>query len=536
MIKGVEADTATNVAYNVCLRPTKDSDASHTRTMNPPRRLASCLALFAFLPLCVAQTSVPSIDSYSAGILRDLDNVGPQSVDEWMRQHPGEILDTRERFQPGESELEGQWCARFTVDVDLANGASVRRIALFYPPLAGWNPTLPPLPTETGQALVRHSCRLQKILYEFHGVADPQQVAGAMASHINKTLLKRTCEHLLTDERSLWEPIHCFFDSSREGRMANYVLAVIDPEAWKDLQTNTRPDMSKGMPAILLAWALDTQENGSPALENLDPQAEQPWLAVRAAALANQPLGPTLAMLSLLHPAPGRPPLACNSELVPALRNWLGLAATSGPRQHAAALVLADRVLADRLSDCVELSGRGIPYMAPGPADPDWKAYDSLMQSLKHLDVGTATNRDALYYNGNLLDKVAAMDPGGVADELGRIATIDTPCNWANSVRWPDRVISVGESILSDFPKDGFTPSVHLILAEAYAYVLANREYFANGPEEEIQLRAKAIAHYRAYYALSKNTHARALGWQEIWNLNAGGEPRLMLQVCNGEL
>jgi hypothetical protein len=510
--------------------------------MKPPHRIASCLALFAFLPLCLAQSAqnawlpVPTVGSYPVRILRDID-IAPESIDEWTRQRPGEILDTgNTKFQPGESDLEGQWCARSTVDIELTNGASVRRIALFYPPLVEWNPTLPPLPIETGQTLVRHSCRLQKVLYEFHGIADPQQVAEVMASQISKILFKKTCDQPRPDGMALWEPIDCFSDSSPEGRAAEYVLAVSDPDVWKSIRAVSPPDTSKGMPSILVGWTLITAENGSPPIENLSPQAEQPWLAVRAAALANQPLRPALAMLSLLHPAPDSPRLACNTELVPALRNWLGLAATSSPRQHAAALVLADRVLADRISDCVELSGRGIPFMVPGPGDPDWKAYDSVMRSLKNLDIGTATNRDGLYYNGNLLDKVATMDPGGVADELGRIATIDTPCNWANSRRWPDRVISVGETILSDFPQDGWTPSVHLILAEAYAYVLANTDESADAPQPEAQLRAKAIAHYRAYYMLSKSHHNRALVWQEIWNLNAGGDPRLMLQVCNGEL
>jgi len=267
-----------------------------------------------------------------------------------------------------------------------------------------------------------------------------------MASQISKILFKERCDHQRPDGMPLWEPIDCFSDSSHEGRPAEYVLAVSNPDVWKNILAISRPDTSKGMPSILVGWTLITAENGSPPMENLSPQAEQPWLAVRAAALADQPLRPTLAMLSLLHPAPDSPTLACNTELVPALRDWLGLAATSSPRQHAAALVLADRVLADRLSCCVELSARGIPYMAPGPGDPDLKAYDSVMRSLKDLDIGTATNRGGLYYNGNLLDKAAAMDPGEVADELGRIATIDTPCNWADSGRWPDRVILVGES------------------------------------------------------------------------------------------
>ena len=123
---------------------------------------------------------------------------------------------------------------------------------------------------------MRHSCRLQKVLYEFHGIADPQQVAEVMASQISKILFKERCDHQRPDGMPLWEPIDCFSDSSHEGRPAEYVLAVSNPDVWKNILAISRPDTSKGMPSILVGWTLITAENGSPPMENLSPQAEQP--------------------------------------------------------------------------------------------------------------------------------------------------------------------------------------------------------------------------------------------------------------------
>jgi hypothetical protein len=170
-----------------------------------------------------------------------------------MQQHPGEIPDTREKFQPGESELEGQWCARFTVDVELADGASVRRIALFYPPLVGWSPTLPPYPPKPA----RPWCAI---------------AAGSRRSFINS------------------------------------------------MESRTRTRLRKVWPR----------------------------------------------RFSLLHHAPDSPTLECRTELVPALRNWLGLAAASGPRQHAAALPSYWQI-------AFSLTGSPIAWNSPEEAPHIWR-------------------------------------------------------------------------------------------------------------------------------------------------------------------
>jgi hypothetical protein len=51
---------------------------------------------------------------------------------------------------------------------------------------------------------------------------------------------------------------------------------------------------------------------------------------------------------------------------------------------------------------------------------------------------------------------------------------IDAPCTWAHSSEWPDREISVGQSILSNHAPDGWTAGVHLIVAEAYIRSMDN--------------------------------------------------------------
>jgi hypothetical protein len=92
-------------------------------------------------------------------------------------------------------------------------------------------------------------------------------------------------------------------------------------------------------------------------------------------------------------------------------------------------------------------------------------------------------------------------------------------------------VIKDGESFLSRFPEDERSPSVHLILAEAYSIAAAEEgeSDFADSSVAREKLRKKATDQYRAWYQESRNEPDRALVWEEIWAIQAGMGPWLML-------
>jgi hypothetical protein len=471
-----------------------------------------------------AQTGQPDISSYTNEIIPELNDLAPVSVEEWTRQHAGDTFETPTDSFPTElslGELEGRWCARSTATTMLEGGVAVRRIALFYPPIVETLETLesndlPPLPREKGLALIRSGCALEKVFYYFQGVGNPRSTAEAIiASQISPFMYKIHGLGIFDPWDDRWTLLQPFSHSEPD---FTFAVAVGDPEG-HDMQQS-----------ILLIWKPIDMRHGEPS-EVIDPKAGQPWLAARAAGVAALPLAPTLDMLSLLAPRSGdpgeRPRLHCNADVVPILRRWLALADGSSPSQHAAALVLADAV-ATRLGECVEYGSPGIPYQPPSPEDAGWKAYDSLTRSLAKLGISMGDTRAGPQYTGNLPKKAMALAKRGVADELARIATIDQPCAWASDSDWPKEEVSVGESILADFAPDEWTASVHLILAEAYI-AESDRE---TPPGSEADLREKAIEHYRKYYAHSTNDRDRTLVWEEIWNLQAGLPPRLMLPPC----
>jgi hypothetical protein len=113
------------------------------------------------------------------------------------------------------------------------------------------------------------------------------------------------------------------------------------------------------------------------------------------------------------------------------------------------------------------------------------------------------------------------------------MAILDQRCHWDDNSDSADcdKVIKEGETFLMRFPEDEWTPSVHLILAEAYALSASNpNEDSSPTPQPtRAEWEKKTMAHYRAWYAKSANERDRALVWQEIWAIGAGMGPWLMM-------
>ncbi len=495
--------------------------------------LASVLLLLGFPSLSAAQTVKPSLETYLAETLSELQNADSVSIGKWTAGHPGETIDTpEENYARGtqwtlstreqqNSKLEGRWCLRSTTEIALEGGINLRRIALFYPPVVeeSAGQPLPPLPTESGSALREHGCRLVKILSEFEVNSDHQNDAQHDDQNFAETVAKQLPGDRFpepgkfmeyTKKGDYWTPTYSF---KKLGTTVTYNYLFM-----RNPKTDTDTDTSKDdKAAVLLESEWGTLDYGNPSTKTINPVASLPWIPLRAAILAKLPSAPTLAMLALLAPQVGdpyeQPPFHCEQQLVPILRTWMGLAARTAPEQHAAALLLADRVLV-RFANCEELS-------------VSQQDHDALVKSLKTLGIQIDEA-----YTGNLLDKVFKLAPNGPVNELGHLAILENRCQWSHDAQSADcpNIISEGEDFLSRFPRSEWTPSVHLILAEAYALNSENPEgSSATQRLDKEQLENRAEEHYRAWYAKSVNERDRALVWQEIWTLDAHMGPWLMM-------
>jgi hypothetical protein len=503
------------------------------------------------LPGCLAagraQAPQNSLASYIGQAVVDAGQVDSVTIDEWKQSHPEDSTDVQAAFQaPDQSNagdqrligVEGQWCMRASAsDVSLENGVTVKRVALFDPPQVEnlYPKPIPPLPTETGDALRRHGCRLHRLLYEFTLNGDPQALAKCIATLLpwDQAPLPPQVPPQMEAMRIFWASLY-EFSLFRPATTAPHI-----GQAWLAVNPGGKWQWRDVAPAVLLAIS-GGLEYGEPS-GTIDPEAGQTWLALRAAMLARQPLGATLAMLQLLAPERGdrgeQPPFHCSTQLLPPLREWMRLANASDPAPRAAALLVADQALVYRLGECAEYPS-GIPYMPPQPGDARFAAYDTLMKGLHEMGITMKRGRDGEWYSGNLTDKALALAPSGPVNELGRIAVLDDRCSWASDLEWPGTVISIGEKTLTDFPSDEWTPNLHLIVAGAYAsaWNLGSSISSANDssapPAVNEAWRKKAEMHYRAWYAQATSDRDRALVWEEIWALAAGMQPRLSLGFC----
>jgi len=503
------------------------------------RHATAALMFLGYSLLCGAQSGKATLDSYLSEAVAEADDSN-STIKEWIARHPGEVVEDAARkgsdYDPANAykldprqqqdmKLEGRWCLRSLAEIDLADGMHVRRVALFYQPLVEetYGKPLPPLPTETGDALRNHGCRLVKILHEFGGVPAPQKFAELIVKQLPGKRSDEPGKFIQFATNGCWKPI-CSFEKFGDPISFRY-LFVRDPKLAN----------AEDQPAVLLEWQRGTLEYGQPSSKKIDPEAGQPWLALRAAMFAGLPRAPTLEMLSFLAPQVGdtyeERPFRCEMQLIPVLRKWLDLADKIEPERHSAAILLADRVLG-RLWYCEEFLHSG-PYASPEEEATANKDYEALEKNLQQMGIRTETARvGPEYYSGNLLEKALKLAPEGAANELGRMASLDDRCHWdANSDSADcDKIIQEGESFLKTFPEDEWTPSVHLILAEAYALTASNpdEQFSPVPPETRTQWQKKAAAHYRAWYAKSMNERDRALVWQEIWAIEAGMGPWMM--------
>jgi hypothetical protein len=491
-----------------------------------------------------AQTQTETVQEYLSRTIAEARTANLMTIGEWAAKYPGDLAETPAEAQiktgfwyawnTGEKGLEEHWCLRSTAEVALAGGIRVRRIALFYQPLVNqiYDGPLPPLPTESGDALRQHGCRLLRILNEFEGVSDKQVLAETLAQGItgrNSVELTPLGENAVAQS---WVPIFSssFIKGYGPGVNGDWTVdvpGVLPPTA--ESGKHERAD-------VALQWQAVSEKYGPPSKETLNPLAGQPWIAGHAAMLARMPQEITLQMLSFLAPQVGewaeQPPLYCHRDVVPELRAWLALAAKAPPNQHAAALVLADQV-AHRLPDCAEFAERPYNY-AFEDQDAAGKAWPALEKELAGLgiDVVEPNHPPREEYSGSLLGQVPGLAPTGQVEELERVALLDqNKCAW-NPIEDVDCTgfLQRGEKFLSDYPDDAWTPNVQLMLAQAYSMEGLQPEDGGQASDLRMEdMRKKEDQQLRTWYAKNRNERNRALVWQEIWGIEAGSGPWLLV-------
>jgi hypothetical protein len=495
-----------------------------------------------------AQGLADTVQEYLSRTTAEARTANLMTIGDWTAKHPGDLIETRAQAQrrtrfwyawnTGERGLEEHWCLRSTAEVALAGGIHVRRIALFYQPLVDqiYGGPLPPLPTESGATLRQHGCRLLRILNEFEGVTDPRGLAETLAQGLTDQSLVELAGRKENAGAEYWEPV--FSQGFSRGVGTSNSLAVSGD--WTvyvpGRMPRTREDGQRYKADVVLQWRAVSLRYGPPPASTIEPLAGQPWIAGRAAMLAQMRQDITLQMLSFLAPQVGgwveQPPLYCHRDVVPVLRVWLALAAKAPPNHHVAALVLADQV-AHRLPDCAEFAEEPYNYAFENQ-DATVKARPALEKELGELgvDVAEGNHPPGEYYSGSLLRHLPRFVPTGQVEEVYQMALLDrNECEWnGNEDADCTSFIQEGEKFLSSHPDDEWTPSVQLMLAQGYAMMAAQPENEGQAPDlQREEWLKQEDEHLRTWYAKSRNERNRALVWQEIWGIEAASGPWLLV-------
>lgn len=505
------------------------------------KRCTLCFAvlwlLFGGWSPCRAQNQPIKLEQYLSETNAVINLPEPMTASQWKARHPSEVVESPVygRIFGGDrkkalAHLEGSWCLRSVTEINLSGGIHVRRIALFYQPLVQYSQPdkLPPLPTEKGAALRDRGCRLVRIISEFTGTAHPRKFAKLIASRIPAQRSPKPLDYFPKQSSRYWTPFLSF--------NFPHFWFIYTHHSAANLQTAT----SESESSVLLENETHILTYGPPPAKTIFLSASQPWLALHAAIQAKLPEGLTLRMLGLLVPRIGyfgeQQPLDCNRQLVPVLRDWLALAAKAPASEHAAALILADKV-ANQIPICFEVEAQNDGTYPFPNRDAANKAFDTLKTSLRKLGIQTRlSSRGAVprvHYTGNLLEQIHGLALTGTAEELYQVALLDRDeCGAAKSEgRNCSQFIREGERFLERFPSDAWTPSIHLMLAGAYSAAVRKADYgYSEFPAATIaEYKKKALEHYRAWYAESTIQRDRYLVWQEIWSLQADLAPRLRM-------
>jgi hypothetical protein len=499
--------------------------------------LVLCIAANQLLCPVVAAAPVKLSDLAQAAFVELKLGVTPS---QWKVSHPTDEIEAA-GFS-GDYEPQGGWCVRFLHHFRLNDGVPAARYALFYPPSVP-SGAVPSLPNREDKDLVARSCTLGAIWIEID-VRDVRDADGEVLKAMNAAArddLSRKWGQpnpvfefpaLIGDYPSPWHLSH-WEASSIWTRDSKTVLLAFTPGYLNPPETSFTY-----VPARAIAYVF--WGNGLAAapwakyVPSSDSQSDARWgtpsTVAAAAALTNLDAGLTQAILSDTTFDHSRN----FDNVVPVLQQWMAKAQGLPQRARAAALLIADRVVA---------------AANPGPLGWEDIAGDQSIRDLQLLGAKFVNFKDGPGYAENWLEEAKALDPGGPVAELVDLtellegcrpqdAVVDSPPG-ASSVDEPTHSIALGEEILKEFPQDQWTASVEFIVADTAEGQLAlsypdpslgyDPYYFdstssPDSPKSQ-QFRALAISHYRAALKLESDTARARAAWGEAWRLLAGLPP-----------
>jgi hypothetical protein len=206
-----------------------------------------------------------------------------------------------------------------------------------------------------------------------------------------------------------------------------------------------------------------------------------------------------------------------DEDELPILREWIDALKTKAPRQRAAGLLAADRLLE-------------IGRITGGPEGRIGGIQDSPLQRLGA--VFEYSEPGAQYeYTRNWEKQARQLDPDGPVGQMAIIGLMDQFSCVPYEHDFFRQVIADGDALLRKGLDAATAARVHFMVGDAYAGIVMtawgsgwpNGEY---NPEEfrpeAGAARRKALEHYRAGLAVDKVSGNAKRAWRQAWHISAG--------------
>jgi hypothetical protein len=481
----------------------------------------------------VAQDPGPSraLDTAAIAALDELrDGV---TVSGWLKAHPGE---SAELYTPSPQWPDmAAWCVRFSRRTELPLGRTFVRHAFFFPPEWHSGQQLPPASDSSG--LISRECHLGVIWLELE---ERDTTAGdSLAAHLRGTLARRWPPEQKADPRLARWPSWRVGGAWRNGPTLVETAFRIQPERPENLSAKPGGQI---VAVRSFPFALDEPWRCYPECPLLDLEPartiDSGVSAIREAArlsgVAPARLAPVLQLLGETRARVS----AATSNVKPASAARLAgtlqrlLAPTGGTsRERAARLFIADRLLT-----------LSVPSAGP---DEGERVKPLIALGAEFARIGL--EEDGYTYRNNWRTQAYNLDRYGPIGSLALSSMLEenffasgrcTADGFADVIRQVEPLLATGEI---------GTAAARFALADAYRDVLT----LASGggsesfdPDEvrriaeqndQAETRRRALAHYRAAFALDSTSDRARRSWPDAWRVTAGLPPTGTRYACTND-
>ena len=439
---------------------------------------------------------------------------------DWMSARVEEHLERRDTATA--YDFAGAWCARAERRTPVA-GHTLERSAFFFPPLP---PTGLELPPDSQPEQLVAACTLG-LVWTRAPELDSADGAG-LADSVRAALTRAYGGTGRDTAMSFWGS--AFW--THRGRFRRGMVTAVSA---LDAMPRPAQDSGRSRRAVLAFAFLPGSEisvDSGPGFEWRTGWTPDTPPLERAVAVAGLDTTMWLPLRRLLAEAEAQG--AARRSLEPAalsgaLGRWLGAAAALPPPRRAAALFVADQVLARAGCAYVLCGARDGARLAPLRA---------LGAQFTYSELGAAW-----VYTRTWLSQARVLDRDSPVGQAVLLIQLDQGFDFSGTcaagAEGFRRVIDNGERYLARVPLSPIAAEVHFLVGEAYRDVVAlahgagleyadSSAYTAAEPEA----RRRALEHYRAAIAGAPDRQVARAAWRRAWWLLAGLPPRSVRYLC----